>query len=258
MLLLVPVGTFQVQTADVSTVFGRLGKLFVILTLVEEVELQEIDRKAVSLTAELLQERSRETCWVSESTDPEDGWCTLLNPLLEESVSLAKVDNPSSERLEREVGLTPHDWHLVVTQVTHHDLEDFVDELQTLDTKFKFHEGRLHDLKQHVVSRDLLYKDSRQWVIAIVSVLVLELDHIDLFGNQLFEARDLLEGSLLDRLAALARLGWLQTQDGVEQLNRVEDLRSDFSVSVLAVSLREVILLHVALDQLQEVVWDEC
>jgi len=78
-----------------------------------ELESQLINRSRIGLSGEPLHERSGETSWEGESTKPEDKWCSLDGPLLEEFVSLTEIVEPVRQRLHGEVTFSPYCWYLV-------------------------------------------------------------------------------------------------------------------------------------------------
>ena len=72
-LLFIPLGTFEIESTDVGSILGAVHELVNSLGLWNEIELKTINRWAISLSGESLQQGSRETVGEGERTNPEGG-----------------------------------------------------------------------------------------------------------------------------------------------------------------------------------------
>ena len=122
-LLFIPLGTFEIESTDVGSILGAVHELVNSLGLWNEIELKTINRWAISLSGESLQQGSRETVGEGECTDPEGRLRTRGDPLLEEGVPLAQVLLPVGQWLRAEVGARPLGRHSVLREGNHHLLE---------------------------------------------------------------------------------------------------------------------------------------
>jgi hypothetical protein len=96
----VPSGSFEEHSIAERTIFGLLSDLVVLNFIVNlEIETEFIDSN-LALTRVVLESGGEESLGEEEPRDPEGGWCTLIEPVLEEGSSLVEINNPRSEGLE--------------------------------------------------------------------------------------------------------------------------------------------------------------
>jgi hypothetical protein len=93
-------GSFKVETRDETTVLWMLIDLVRLFGYWNKIELKFINWGSAGLSAESLKERGSEAGWVSEGSDPEDEWNSLLSPDSQEFISLSQVLEPVCKWLQ--------------------------------------------------------------------------------------------------------------------------------------------------------------
>jgi len=118
-LLRVPATSFKQDSLDEGAIFGFLGGIdgFEVRDHLE-VELDVVDGDLV-FTGVVLLDTREEGLSEMESTDPEDGRCAVVNPVLEALKTFNQVLNVGGERLDRVVTPFLPGWgHQVILETT--------------------------------------------------------------------------------------------------------------------------------------------
>jgi hypothetical protein len=120
----VPSGSFKEHSIAERTIF-RLFSDLMVLNFIVNLEIEtELINSNLCLTRIVLESSGEESLGEEEPRDPEGGWCTLIEPVLEEGSSLIQINDPRSEWLEgQESNSRPFSRDLIVMEARRNSIE---------------------------------------------------------------------------------------------------------------------------------------
>ena len=118
MSLRVPASSLNIHTVAKTSIFWFFSDRLRCLLIINLELITELINGNDVFSGIILQRSREESLGEEESRDPESGWRSAIDPLLQEVDSISQIDDPRGERFQTQEadGGRPCNWNLIIEQ----------------------------------------------------------------------------------------------------------------------------------------------